>query len=86
MKKKEDDIETNTSAYTTSSADVYSSANKFSSKQGHGFAAERANHLNDILSGKNAKLWGMIIRKMVRIVWSAELKFSRNIAKRQVLL
>ena len=27
-------------------------------KQGHGFAAEKANHLSDILSGKNAQLVG----------------------------
>ena len=31
---------------------------KFNSARGHGFAAERANHLYDKLSGKNATLVG----------------------------
>lgn len=31
---------------------------KFHSRQGHGFAAERANHLYDKLTGHNAKIVG----------------------------
>lgn len=32
--------------------------NKFQAQQGHGFAAERAEHLNDLLHGKNARILG----------------------------
>ena len=32
--------------------------NKFQSRQGHGFAAERAEHINDLYHGNEAKILG----------------------------
>lgn len=40
---------------------------KLNGARGHGFAAERANHLNDLLHGKSAVLKGDDFVKMVRI-------------------
>ena len=37
---------------------VYADATMFRARQGHGFAAERANHVTDVISGKTAKLVG----------------------------
>gem|GEM_PF-1465219 len=37
---------------------IYSEQVKFTTPRGHGFAAERANNVNDILSGKDAKIIG----------------------------
>lgn len=51
----------NVSGYTlgvTSNASTLYGMNRFNARQAHGFAAERANHLADILSGKNAKILG----------------------------
>ena len=39
---------------------------KFSTPRGHGFAAERANHLYDILHGKDSVIAGDNNAKMVR--------------------
>jgi hypothetical protein len=41
---------------------------KFHARQGHGFAAERANTLYDKLTGHDAKIVGMIMQKTVQTV------------------
>lgn len=37
---------------------------KFQAAQGHGYAAEQANNLHDILTGKDAKTWAAITPRM----------------------
>ena len=41
-----------------SSAQMFAEQKKFNARQGHGYAAERANHIHDIRDGKNAKIVG----------------------------
>lgn len=40
------------------SSETTSGMEKFHARQGHGFAAERADHLNDYLEGRDAKILG----------------------------
>ena len=41
-----------------SSAQMFAEQKKFNARQGHGYAAERANHIHDIRDGKKAKIVG----------------------------
>ena len=40
------------------SSETTAGMEKFHARQGHGFAAERADHLNDYLAGKDTKILG----------------------------
>ena len=40
------------------SSQVYADSLKFQARQGHGFAAEQANNVEDILAGKDARVVG----------------------------
>ena len=42
---------------------------KFQAAQGHGFAAEQANNLQDILTGKDAKIVGGVTPRMAPTAW-----------------
>lgn len=43
---------------STNSAQIFVEQQKFHARQGHGYAAERANHIQDVLDGKKAKIVG----------------------------
>lgn len=58
QKKKQDDHAFETSIAQQTGSSVYSSQVKFGGAQGHGFIAERANTVNDILAGKDARIVG----------------------------
>ena len=62
-----DKVDNNSNSIAESSGVVYSNVgvgettyemNKFHAKQGHGFAAERAEHINDLAHGKDAQILG----------------------------
>ena len=55
MKKEE---VTGTGAGVSGSAENYADNVKFGSERGHGFAAEKANHLKDVWTGKDANIIG----------------------------
>lgn len=43
---------------STNSAQMFVEQKKFRARQGHGYAAERANHIEDVLDGKKSKIVG----------------------------
>ena len=56
--RDEEDLLNNPATISTNSAQTFAEQKKFNARQGHGFAAERANHIHDIRDGKKAKIVG----------------------------
>ena len=62
MKEEDDDekedLLQSPATNSKNSAQMFAEQKKFNARQGHGYAAERANHIHDIRDGKNAKIVG----------------------------